>query len=201
MFHCKINQKLKIKSALWQLLEFKRGKMFFNLIKKRRSIRKFKSMPVEKEKLQQIINAALTAPSSGGFNPWRFIIINKPNLLKKISKAKLHGSSFLKNASLGIVVCGDSDKSDVWVEDTSIASIFIQLAAEALGLGSCWIQIRKREHNNLIDAETYIKNLFMIPDNIRVESVIALGYPDEDKKPHSKESLEIEKIFYNRFGE
>ena len=159
-----------------------------------------KKIPIEKEKLQQLIKAALRAPSSRGFNPWRFIIIDKPDLLRKISKAKPHGSFFLKNAPLGIVVCGDSEKSDVWVEDTSITSIFIQLAAEALGLGSCWIQIRKRKHNNLIDAETYIKNLLMIPDKIRVESVIALGYSDEDKKSHSKKSLELEKIFYNRFG-
>lgn len=174
--------------------------MFFSLIEKRRSIRKFKAIPVEQEKIDKIIEAALRSPSSRGFNPWRFILVDQQELLEKLSMAKPHGASFLKAAPLGIVVCADENKTDVWVEDTSIATIFIQLAAQALGLGSCWIQIRKRQHDDTMSAEAYIQKLFNIPDNFKVESIIALGYPDEEKQSHSKESLAIEKVFLNSFG-
>lgn len=174
--------------------------MFFSLIEKRRSIRKFKALPVEQEKVDRIIEAALRSPSSRGFNPWRFIVVDQPELLAKLSKAKPHGASFLKGASLGIVICADESRTDVWVEDSSIATIFIQLAAQELGLGSCWIQIRKREHDDVMTAEDYIRDLFNIPDNFRVESMVALGYPDEDKPAHPKESLDMGKVFLNSFG-
>ncbi|MBF0203145.1 MAG: nitroreductase family protein [Desulfamplus sp.] len=174
--------------------------MFFSLIEKRRSIRKFKALPVEKEKIEKIIDAALRSPSSRGFNPWCFIVIDQPELLQKLAMAKPHGANFLKDAPLGIVVCADENRTDVWIEDTSIATIFIQLAAEALELGSCWIQIRNRQHDELISAESYIRGVLAIPDNFKVESMIALGYPDEHKKAHSKESLEMEKVFFNGFG-
>lgn len=173
--------------------------MFFKLIEKRRSKRKYKSIKIEQDKIDKLIEAALRSPSSRGFNPWRFIIIDKKELLIKLSESKPHGSSFLKNAALGIVVCGDTEKSDTWVEDTSIASTYIQLAAESLDLASCWIQIRGREHNNSQSADEYIKNLLNMPDNISVESIIALGYPDENKKGHTKDTLDTEKIFYNTY--
>jgi len=107
--------------------------VFFSLIEKRRSIRKFLNQPIEPEKIEKIMEAALRAPSSRGFNPWEFIMITDPLVLEQLSRSKPHGSSFLKNAALGIVVLADEQKCDVWVEDASIASIFIQLAAQALG--------------------------------------------------------------------
>ena len=77
-------------------------------------------------------------------------------MLGKLAKSKQHGSEFLKNAPLAIVICADSTKSDVWVEDCSIAAIIIQLTALSLGLGSCWAQIRDRQHDYEITAEGYI---------------------------------------------
>lgn len=174
--------------------------MFFKLIEQRRSIRKFKTQPVEPEKIQQLIEAALRSPSSRSFNPWRFIVVDKKELLEKLAAAKPHGSSFLKNAPLGIVVCADTSASDVWVEDASIASTFIHLAAQALDLGSCWIQIRKRDHDSSKSADDYIKEILTIPDTIMIESIIAIGYPDEIKTGHPRETLEHEKVFLNTFG-
>ncbi len=173
--------------------------MFFKLIQKRRSKRTFQSKKIEQNKVDKLIEAALRSPSSRSFNPWRFIVVDDKDIIFKLSNSKPHGSSFLKGAPLGIVVCGDSNKSDTWIEDTSIASIFIQLAAESLNLSSCWIQIRKREHNSDLSASKYVKDLLQIPDNIDVESIIAIGYSDEIKKGHTKESLQTEKIFYNRY--
>jgi len=173
--------------------------MFLDLIKTRRSTRKFTEKPVEKEKMDLLIEAALRSFSSRGINPWHFIVIDDKNILERLSSAKPHGSSFLKGASLAIAVCGDASQSDVWVEDASIASAFIHLAAHDLGLGSCWIQIRKREHDSSGSADAYIKELLRIPDKLMAESIIAIGYPGEIKKGHSKDSLQFNKVSFNAY--
>ena len=173
--------------------------MFIKLLGTRRSIRKFKDQPLEQGKIDKLVEAALRSFSSRGFNPWRFIVVNDPALMDRLSAAKSHGSSFLKNAPLGIVVYADPAVSDVWVEDTAITSAFIHLAAHDMGLGSCWIQIRKREHSALKNADTYVKEVLNIPDNLSIESIIAIGYPDETKKGHSEASLPSEKVTYNGF--
>ena len=108
--------------------------MFLSIAQKRRSIRKFKKEPVEPEKMDVIIEAALRSPSSMGNNPWEFIVVTEPEKVMVLSAAKQHGSTFLKNAPCAIVVCADPEKSTVWIEDCSIASIFIQMAAESIGL-------------------------------------------------------------------
>ena len=174
--------------------------MFLSLVQKRRSIRRYLDKPVEPEKIDRLIEAALRAPSSRGFNPWMFVVVTDGVLLEKLSKAKPHGASFLKDASLGIVVCADPEKCDVWIEDASIASIYIHLAAESMELGSCWIQIRKRMHDQTKTAEQYIRELLNIPENFNVESMIAIGYPAEKKSPHPKEDLQYEKVYYNVYG-
>ena len=85
-----------------------------------------------------------------------FIYIINKRLKRRLIKSiwcKPHGSTFLNDAPLGVVVCAEPEKSDVWVEDASIATIFIELAATSLGLGSCWIQIRERMHYEAQTAE------------------------------------------------
>jgi nitroreductase len=174
--------------------------MFLSLAQKRRSIRRYIDKPVESEKIDRLIEAVLRAPSSRGFNPWEFVVVTDRVLLEKLSRAKPHGASFLKDASLGIVVCADPEKCDVWIEDASIASIYIHLAAESMELGSCWIQIRKRMHDQTTTAEQHIRELLNIPENLNVESMIAIGYPAEKKSSHPKEDLQYEKVHYNVYG-
>jgi len=174
--------------------------MLLDLIRQRRSIRKFTGEAIEADKLEVLKEAALRPPSSMGHNPWEFIFVADGQLLNKLSKAKPHGSSFLAGARLGIVVLADPEKSAVWIEDASIASIYIQLAAESLGLGSCWVQIRERMHDDTQSAETYIAELLNIPSNLKVESVVGIGYPAEEKAPHKREALQDEKVFMNQYG-
>ena len=174
--------------------------MFMSLIQKRRSIRKFLAKPVEDEKIDLLIEAALRSPSSRGYNPWEFVVVTERDLLDKLSNSKLHGSQFLKNAPLGIVICADPDKCDVWIEDCSIASTFIFLAAESIGLRSCWIQIRERMHNESMSSEAYVMDVLDITPKLKVESIIALGYPDETKPFHKKEDLQYEKVHNNHYG-
>jgi len=174
--------------------------MLLDLIRQRRSIRKFTGEAIEADKLAVLKEAALRAPSSMGHNPWEFIFVTDPQLLAKLSKAKPHGSSFLAEARLAIVVGADPAKSAVWIEDASIATIFIQLAAESLGLGNCWVQIRERMHDDSQSAAAYIAALLNIPSNLKVESVVGIGYPAEQKAPHTREELQDEKVFLNRYG-
>jgi len=174
--------------------------MFLSLIQKRRSIRRYIDKPVESEKIDRLVEAVLRAPSSRGFNPWEFIVVDDGGLLEKLSKAKPHGASFMNEAALGIIVCADPDKCDVWIEDASIASIYIHLAAESMDLGSCWIQIRKRMHDQTKTAEQYIRELLNIPNNLTIESMISIGYPAEKKSPHPKKDLQYDKVYHNGYG-
>ncbi|MFZ0611885.1 MAG: nitroreductase family protein [Desulfobacterales bacterium] len=174
--------------------------MFFDLIAKRRSIRRFTDAAIEPAKIDSLRETALRAPSSRGLNHWEFVFVTERGLLTQLSRAKTHGSAFLADAALGIVVCADPAKSDVWVEDAAIATTYIQLAAEALDLGSCWIQIRKRMHDESTSAEAYIAETLGLPKHLAVEAMVALGHPAEKKPPHKREALQYEKVFLNRYG-
>lgn len=173
--------------------------MLFDLLKSRRSIRKFQDKEVEKEKLDTILKGALLSPSSRSIRPWEFIVVTDKKTLQKLSQCKKHGSQFLKGAPLGIVIIADKATCDVWVEDASIASIIIQLAAQDLGLGSCWIQVRERLHSDGGKAEDYIRELLEIPENYSVESVIAVGYPAEEKKSYDEDGLLYGKLHFDRY--
>jgi nitroreductase len=173
---------------------------FFDLIRRRRSIRRFENRPVAPEKIQQLMEAALRAPSSRGTNPWEFVVVTDPSHLDALSRSKAHGASFLKEAPVGIVVLADPGQTDVWVEDGSIATIFLHLAAESLGLGSCWIQIRRRTHTDGRPASDHIRQLLAIPDTREVQAILAVGYGAETKAGHPETSLQREKIHYHRYG-
>ncbi|MBU3915317.1 nitroreductase family protein [bacterium] len=172
--------------------------MFLSLIRQRRSVRKFMDKPVEKEKTDVLIEALLRSPSSKGGNPWEFVVITDKSLLEKLSRSKPHGSSFLKWAPMAFVICADSNV-DTWVEDTSIAATFLQLTAESLDLGSCWVQIRGRMANDETSSQNYISDMLNIPEPLKIESIIAVGYPMERKPPHEKKSLNYSKIKLNSY--
>ena len=127
-------------------------------------------------------------------------MIKDRKVLENLSRAKVHGATFLKDAPLGVLVCADSQISDVWIEDASIAATYIFLMAESLDLGACWIQFRRRFHTDDITAGDYIMDLLDLPENLGALSIIAIGYPDETKHPHEKESLKYEKVYLNKYG-
>jgi len=171
--------------------------MFLSLIENRRSIRKFQDKAVDDETIDSLVEALLRAPTSRGNNSWEFVVVTDSERLAKLSSAKPHGASFLRKAPLGIVVCGDPQISDVWIENSSIASIYIHLAAASLGLGSCWIQIRERAHDDTLSAEAYIAEVLNLPAHLKVLSIIAIGYPDERKQPNPRDSLAWDRVFLN----
>ncbi len=175
--------------------------MFSELIRKRRSIRHFLDRPVESEKIDALVEAALRAPSSRGLNPWEFILVDDRDQLAALAEAKPHGASFLAGAPLGIVVCADPQRCDVWVEDCSIAVIFVQLMAASLGLGSCWIQIRERLHASGRPARDHIADCLQIPAHLEVEAMIAIGYAQRGKSPHPASGLQFDKVHHKAYGQ
>ncbi len=170
------------------------------ILKNRRSIRKYKNKKIETEKVEQLKNAALLSPTSRNFYSWEFVVVDDKEIIEKLSKARPAGSAFLKDAPLAFVVLGDPQINDVWIEDASIASIIIQLTAQSLGLGSCWIQVRERNYDDSTTSGDYIKKLLNIPEGKRVESIISIGYPDEERPAHDMDDLKFEKIYKNRYG-
>lgn len=169
------------------------------LLRNRRSIRRYLDRPIEPEKIEQLKEAVLRAPSSRNLDPWEFIFVDDRELLTELSACKPHGAAFLKGAALGIVVCGDSNRSDVWGEDCSIASILVQMAAQSMGLGSCWIQVRKRMHDGEVSASQHVRQVLGIPQHFEVESIVAVGYPAEQRMPLAAKDLKTSKVHIGRF--
>jgi nitroreductase len=172
-----------------------------NLLYNRRSTRKFLDKKVEDEKIKSLLTAALLAPSAHNSRPWEFIIVDDPLLLEILSRAKPHGATLLKHAPLAVIILGDKTLSDIWFEDCAIVSIIIQLEAEALELGSCWVQIHRRYFNDDITSNEYIHEHFNIPDRLEVLSVVGIGYKAAGRLPLTSKDLLWEKVSKNHYTE
>lgn len=169
------------------------------LLRKRRSIRKYTAKKVETEKAELLKEAVLRSPSSKNIEPWEFVFIDDPEILSQLKQCKPHGTTPLATAPLAVVICADEKKNDVWVEDCSIATIILQLTAHSLGLGSCWVQVRKRMYTELVSAEEYVQQLLHIPGNFRVLSIVTIGYAEQKRTGKPFAELQFEKIRFNTF--
>ncbi len=95
------------------------------LLRTRRSVRRYEAKEIEPELIELLKEAAVRSPTSRNFRPWRFLFVTDKAKLEALSRAKSSGSSFLKAAALGVVICADETESDVWIEDCSIASTIL----------------------------------------------------------------------------
>ncbi|MCH5219010.1 MAG: nitroreductase family protein [Muribaculaceae bacterium] len=167
---------------------------FHNLLLERHSIRRYTDQPIDSDDVKTILEAALLAPSSKSKRPWQFIVVEDADVLAKLSKAKKIASHPIAGAKLAVVVVSNPELSDVFIEDTSIAAVFMQLQAAALGIGSCWIQIRNRFSEDGEPAEVMVQQLLDIPQYLPVECIITFGYSAESRKPVDPDKLLWEKI-------
>ena len=157
------------------------------VLKTRRSVRRFSPTEVSREILLNIVNQALTAPSSRNMRTTRFIIVDDKPTLEKLSKMRDYGSEFMKDATAAIIVAADTTKTDLWRENCAISATILQLAVVDAGLASCWVHIggrpRLKDNPEGEQAEEYIRTFIDIPADWSLECAIALGYSDYTPKP------------------
>ena len=163
-------------------------------------MRKFTEEELTQEEVVALLRAALMSPSSKRTNSWQFVVVDDRETLQKLSRCKEMASSFLADAALGIVVMADPLASDVWIEDAAIASLMIQLQAEDLGLGSCWIQVRERFTPEGIPSGEFVHDVLDIPLQLQVLSIVAVGHKGMERKPFNEEHLQWEKVHINKYG-
>ena len=165
-----------------------------DVLRARRSVRRFELEPIPQASLEVLREAVLRAPSSRGLDSRRFVFVSDPAMLEELSRSRDHGSAFIAGAALGIVVCGYPDVTDCWVEDCSIAATAAQLAATDLGLGSCWIQIRNRTASDGTSSGDWLRKVLGIETTLEVECLIAVGVPAAVPEPRPSQALRWESI-------
>lgn len=169
-------------------------KSFHELVMNRRSIRKYTDEPISGDDVKTILEAALMAPSSKRSMPWEFVVVEDREKLAEMAKCRALGTLPLTRCPLAILVTASSEVSDAWVEDGSIAAVFMQLQATDLGLGSCWVQVRNRFDESGEPAENIIRSIIDIPDEQHILCAIAIGHKDEERKPLDPEKCLWEKV-------
>ena len=174
---------------------------FKELARIRRSHRKFTEEQVSPEDVKLILRAALMAPTSKSRRSWEFVVVDDKTDLEKLSDARDMGSQFLKGAPLAIVVLGNPDDNDCWVEDCAIATVSMQYQAADLGLGSCWVQMRGRGLDDGTPADEVIRGILDIPANYSVLCVVAFGHKADERKPQNEDSLKWENVHIGKFSE
>lgn len=172
---------------------------FKDLVQMRRSHRKFTEEEIDAEDVRLILRAALMSPTSKGQRAWQFVVVDDKTDLEKLSDAKDMGGQFLKDAPLAVVVLGDPIGNDCWVEDGAIAAMSMQLQAEALGLGSCWIQMRGRGLSDGTSADTVIQGVLDIPENLSCLCIVAIGHKADERKPQNEDRLKWENVHAGKY--
>ncbi|MBR3775730.1 MAG: nitroreductase family protein [Alistipes sp.] len=160
---------------------------FKEIISRRRSTRKFLATTVEREKLQRILDAALVAPTSRNTRNTRFFVVQDKATLERMSQMRDYGSAFMKDAAAAIVVAGDRQTTDLWIDNCAIAATTIQLAVVDEGLASCWVHVNDRpclkDEPEGAKADDYLRSLLGIPAHYGILCAVALGYSDYEPKP------------------
>lgn len=156
--------------------------MFDEILKKRRSIRKYKDEKIKDEEMKQILEAGLYSPSGRGANHWQFVVLADEKDKEKASLAKSPNPQCVKNASHVVIFAGDKlNREATCTDDLSIAATIMQLKATELGIGSCWIHIGENNFDENTRSSDYLKKTFGIPENYEIEMMMTFGYPDEEK--------------------
>ncbi|MBL7126955.1 MAG: nitroreductase family protein [Dehalococcoidales bacterium] len=174
-------------------------------IRTRRSIRKYKSKPVEEKTLATVLEAARQAPSWANTQCWRFVVVRDGATKSKLSDTLSETNparDAVCNAPLVIVACAEmgragyksgevtTDKGDWFMFDVALAMQNLVLAAHSLGLGTVYV--------GLFDAKK-AASILSVPEGYCAVAITPLGYPDEIKEARSRKELD-EIVHYDKWG-
>ncbi|MDO5395054.1 MAG: nitroreductase family protein [Bacteroidales bacterium] len=172
---------------------------FTELLLTRHSIRRYTDEKIDPDKVKDILQAALLAPTSKSARPWQFVVVEDPETLQALAGCKPLGAHSLKTCVLAVVVCADPAVSPMILEDCAIAAEFMQLQAAVLGIGSCWVQVRGRDNAEGIPSDDVVRQLLDIPADITVECIMTFGYSAETRRPVDPSKLKWEKVHIGKW--
>lgn len=172
---------------------------FFEVLEKRRAVRKYKKYDIPEEDLKTILEAARLAPSAENSQPWRFIVVKDQKTKELLARPS--PQTFIANANAIVVVLGDPSVSccprATWTtRDPMIAAEHLVLAATALGYGTCWIANYESRPHEWVEE---VKKTLKIPKHIHIIVLVAIGVPDENPPPRPRKSLQ-EICFEETYG-
>ena len=161
----------------------------------RRSIREYTSQSIPDELVQELLAAAMQAPSAGNQQPWHFILVTKREQLDAVDNVLLYGK-MLHTAALGIVICADMELEQYpgfWIEDCSNATMNLLLAAHDRGLGAVWVGVYPIE-----DRVVNLKKILCLPESVIPLNVVPLGYPASIPEP-AERRYDKTRLHYNQW--
>ena len=169
----------------------------FEAIKKRRSIRSYRTDPIDDKIITRLLEAMRLAPSAKNLQPWKFVVVRDPNIKERLVTA-CRNQTFIAKAPCIIAACAFEKQSydkmgsymSSWAIDVAIALDHLSLAAASLGIGTCWIGAFN---------EGEVKKVLDIPADVRVVALMPLGYPEYVPPPKPRKSLE-EIVCYEKYS-
>ena len=165
------------------------------VMRRRRSVRKFTAEGVSDAQVESLVNAGLLAPSAKNIRPVELLVLRDKATIERLEGCRDAGAGAFKTATLAIIVAARADKSDLWSIDAAIAATQIHLEAEALGLGCCWVQVLKRPCGDT-SAEEAVRKVAKVPPELSILCMMALGHGDEAKEPYVIEKLDRSAVHY-----
>ena len=167
-----------------------------DVMRRRRSVRRYTEEKISDEQLKQIVSAALLAPSGHSKYPCEFIVVKSREVLEKMSHCRKGVAKMLEGAAAAVVVVADKDKSDTFVEDSCVAMMSMQLLATSLGIGNCWIQVRGREAEDDSTSEVYLRGILNFPENFACQAILSFGYPAKEPRARELDKLNFDKVSF-----
>ncbi|WP_124064865.1 nitroreductase family protein [Clostridium sp. E02] len=161
----------------------------------RRSIRKFTDQPVESEKIDKLLRAAMQAPSAMNRQPWEFIVVKKKDTLTKLSECSPYAKPVLTSSVTFALLCNENEMKipNGWEEDLSAAAQNMLLEAVHLDLGAVWLGVATSK-----DVTENVRTLFELPDHIKPFALISVGYPDDQKNEY-KDRYKEDRVHYEKW--
>lgn len=165
-----------------------------NAILERRSIRKYTGEKVSDALVEDLLRAAMAAPSGGNEQPWEFIVVRDKGIREKITEFHPY-SQMLPGADLAIIVCGDVSREKykgLWVQDCAAATENILITAQEKGLGAVWLGVYPEK-----DRMDGLEKLLDLPKGVYPFSIVSVGYPAEHKEPADR--FDKARIHYDKW--